>query len=166
MKEKNTLLESKINDLYQDERNSLESQNKKQRRRNPAYQKAKRNFLKRVKPRIIDNRKALVFYQPNLQGKFNKIEIFTIPINESTARDSDNTFEEEAIDGDIINFNSRTRRASRELEHFLKSFTLDDLVFDEVNGQTIPTEETAIALQTMASNLQKEIDNFINVPIK
>lgn len=163
---RNNVIDVAINDLYQDERNSLESQNKKQRRRNPAYQKAKRNFLKRVKPRIIDNRKALVFYQPNLQGKFNKIEIFTIPINESTARDSDNTFEEEAIDGDIINFNSRTRRASKELEHFLKSFTLDDLVFDEVNGQTIPTEETAIALQTMASNLQKEIDNFINVPIK
>lgn len=163
---RNNVIDVAINDLYQDERNSLESQNKKQRRRNPAYQKAKRNFLKRVKPRIIDNRKALVFYQPNLQGKFNKIEIFTIPINESTARDSDNTFEEEAIDGDIINFNSRTRRASKELEHFLKSFTLDDLVFDEVNGQIIPTEETAKALQTMASNLQKKIDNFINVPIK
>lgn len=163
---RNNVIDVAINDLYQDERNSLESQNKKQRRRNPAYQKAKRNFLKRVKPRIIDNRKALVFYQPNLQGKFNKIEIFTIPINESTARDSDNTFEEEARDGDIINFNNRTRRASRELEHFLKSFTLDDLVFDEVNGQTIPTEETAKALQTMASNLQKKIDNFINVPIK
>lgn len=165
---RNNVIDVAINDLYQDERNSLASQNKQQRRRNPAYQKAKRNFLKRVKPRIIDNRKALVFYQPNLQGKFNPIEIFVSPINESTARNSDNTFEQEVelADGDIINFNSRTRRASRELEHFLKSFTLDDLVFNEVNGQTIPTEETAKALQTMASNLQKEIDNFINVPIK
>lgn len=165
---RNNVIDVAINDLYQDERNSLVSQNKQQRRRNPAYQKAKRNFLRRLGTKMVDGRKALVFNQPNLQGKFNPIEIFTSPINESTARNSDNTFEQEVelADGDIINFNSRTRRASRELEHFLKSFTPDDLVFNEVNGQIIPTEATAKALQTMASNLQKEIDNFINVPIK
>lgn len=163
---RNNVIDVAINDLNQDERTSLESQNKKQRRRNPAYQKAKRNFLKRLETKMIGGRKALVFNQPTLNGRFNQIEIFVSPINESTARNSDNTFEEEAIDGDITNFNSRTSRAAKALETFVKSFNSDDLVYEEIDGQIVPTEATAGALQTMASNLQKKIDNFINIPIK
>lgn len=163
---RNNVTDIAINDLSQDERTSLESQNKKQRRRNPAYQKAKRNFLRRLGTKMIGGRKALVFNQPTLNGRFNQIEIFVIPINESTARNSDNTFEDEARDGDIINFNSRTSRAAKALETFVKSFNSDDLVYEEIDGQIVPTEATAGALQTMASNLQKKIDNFINIPIK
>lgn len=163
---RNNVTDIAINDLSQDERTSLESQDKKQRRRNPAYQKAKRNFLKRLGTKMIGGRKALVFNQPTLNGRFNQIEIFVSPINESTARNSDNTFEEEARDGDIINFNSRTSRAAKVLKTFVKSFNSDDLVYEEIDGQIVPTEATAGALQTMASNLQKKIDNFINIPIK
>lgn len=163
---RNNVTDIAINDLSQDERTSLESQDKKQRRRNPVYQKAKRNFLKRLGTKMIGGRKALVFNQPTLNGRFNQIEIFVSPINESTARNSDNTFEEEAIDGDIINFNSRTSRAAKALETFVKNFNSDDLVYEEIEGQIVPTEVTAEALQTMASNLQKKIDNFINIPIK
>lgn len=163
---RNNVTDVAINDLNQDERTSLESQNKQQRRRNPAYQKAKRNFLKRLGTKMIGGRKALVFNQPTLNGRFNQIEIFVSPINESTARNSDNTFEDEARDGDIINFNSRTSRAAKALENFAKSFNSDDLVYEEIDGQIVPTEATAGALQTMASNLQKKIDNFINIPVK
>ena len=163
---RNNVTDIAINDLSQDERTSLESQDKKQRRRNPAYQKAKRNFLKRLGTKMIGGRKALVFNQPTLNGRFNQIEIFVSPINESTARNSDNTFEDEARDGDIINFNSRTSRAAKALETFVKSFNSDDLVYEEIDGQIVPTEATAVALQTMANNLQKKIDNFINIPIK
>ena len=163
---RNNVTDVAINDLNQDERTSLESQNKQQRRRNPAYQKAKRNFLKRLGTKMIGGRKALVFNQSTLNGRFNQIEIFVSPINESTARNSDNTFEEEARDGDIINFNSRTSRAAKALENFAKSFNSDDLVYEEIDGQIVPTEATAGALQTMASNLQKKIDNFINIPVK
>lgn len=163
---RNNVIDIAINDLSQDERTSLESQDKKQRRRNPAYQKAKRNFLKRLGTKMIGGRKALVFNQPTLNGRFNQIEIFVSPINESTARNSDNTFEDEARDGDIINFNSRTSRAAKALETFVKSFNSDDLVYEEIDGQIVPTEATAGALQTMANNLQKKIDNFINIPIK
>lgn len=163
---RNNVTDVAINDLSQDERASLESQNKKQRRANPAYQKAKRNFLKRLGTKMIGGRKALVFNQPTLNGRFNQIEIFVSPINESTARNSDNTFEDEARDGDIINFNSRTSRAAKALENFAKSFNSDDLVYEEIDGQIVPTEATAGALQTMASNLQKKIDNFINIPVK
>lgn len=163
---RNNVTDVVINDLSQDERASLESQNKKQRRANPAYQKAKRNFLKRLGTKMIGGRKALVFNQPTLNGRFNQIEIFVSPISESTARNSDNTFEEEARDGDIINFNSRTSRAAKALENFVKSFNSDDLVYEEIDGQIVPTEATAEALQTMASNLQKKIDNFINIPVK
>lgn len=163
---RNNVTDVAINDLNQDERTSLESQNKQQRRRNPAYQKAKRNFLKRLGTKMIGGRKALVFNQPTLNGRFNQIEIFVSPISESTARNSDNTFEDEARDGDIINFNSRTSRAAKALENFAKSFNSDDLVYEEIDGQIVPTEATAGALQTMASNLQKKIDNFINIPVK
>ena len=163
---RNNVTDIAINDLSQDERISLESQDKKQRRGNPAYQKAKRNFLKRLGTKMIGGRKALVFNQPTLNGRFNQIEIFVSPINESTARNSDNTFEDEARDGDIINFNSRTSRAAKALETFIKSFNSDDLVYEEIDGQIVPTEATAVALQTMANNLQKKIDNFINIPIK
>lgn len=163
---RNNVTDIAINDLSQDERTSLESQDKKQRRRNPAYQKAKRNFLKRLGTKMIGGRKALVFNQPTLNGRFNQIEIFVSPINESTARNSDNTFEDEARDGDIINFNSRTSRAAKALETFVKSFNSDDLVYEEIDGQIVPTEATAGALQTMANNLQKKIDNFISIPIK
>ena len=163
---RNNVTDIAINDLNQDERTSLESQNKQQRRKNPAYQKAKRNFLKRLGTKMIGGRKALVFNQPTLNGRFNQIEIFVSPINESTARNSDNTFEDEARDGDVINFNSRTSRAAKALEAFVKSFNSDDLVYEEIDGQIVPTEVTAGALQTMASNLQKKIDNFINIPIK
>lgn len=163
---RNNVIDIAINDLSQDERTSLESQDKKQKRRNPAYQKAKRNFLKRLGTKMIGGRKALVFNQPTLNGRFNQIEIFISPINESTARNSDNTFEDEARDGYIIDFNSRTSRAAKALETFVKSFNSDDLVYEEIDGQIVPTEETAGALQTMASNLQKKIDNFINIPIK
>lgn len=157
-----------VGDLNQDERASLESQNKQQRRKNPAYQKAKRNFLKRLGTKMIGGRKALVFNQPRLNGAFNQIEIFVSPINESTARNSDNTFEDEARadGGDIINFNSRTSRAAKELENFFKSFNPEDLVFEEIGGKIVATGASAEALQTMASNLQKKIDNFINVPVK
>lgn len=157
-----------IGDLNQDERTSLESQNKQQRRKNPAYQKAKRNFLKGLGTKMIGGRKALVFNQSRLNGAFNQIEIFVSPINESTARNSDNTFEDEAKadDGDIINFNSRTSRAAKELENFFKSFNPEDLVFEKIDGQIVATGASADALQTMASNLQKKIDNFINVPVK
>ena len=163
---RNNVTDIAINDLSQDERTSLKSQNKKQRRRNPAYQKAKRNFLKRLGTKMIGGRKALVFNQPTLNGRSNQIEVFVSPINESTARNSDNTFEDEARDGDIINFNSRTSRAAKALEAFVKSFNSDDLVYEEIDGQIVPTEATAEALQTMANNLQKRIDNFINIPIK
>lgn len=163
---RNNVTDIAINDLSQDERTSLESQDKKQRRRNPAYQKAKRNFLKRLGTKMIGGRKALVFNQPTLNGRFNQIEIFVSPINESTARNSNNTFEDEARDGDIINFNSRTSRAAKALETFVKSFNSDDLVYEEIDGQIVPTEATAGVLQTMANNLQKKIDNFINIPIK
>lgn len=163
---RNNVTDIAINDLSQDERTSLESQDKKQRRRNPAYQKAKRHFLRRLGTKMIGGRKALVFNQPTLNGRFNQIEIFVSPINESTARNSDNTFEDEARDGDIINFNSRTSRAAKALETFVKSFNSDDLVYEEIDGQIVPTEATAGALQTMANNLQKKIDNFINIPIK
>lgn len=163
---RNSVIEIGIGDLTQDERTSLESQSKTQRRRNPAYQRAKSNFLSHLGTKMIGGRKALVFNQPTLNGRFNAIEVFVNSINESTARNSDLSFEDAAREGDISDFNSRTSRTAKALEGFFSSFTQEDLIFEEKDGQIVPTPQTAEVLRTMADNLQKKIDNFINIPVK
>ena len=163
---RNNVIEVGIGDLTQGERTSLESQSKTQRRRNPAYKRAKSNFLSNLGTKMIGGRKALVFNQPTLNGKFNAIEIFVSPINESTARNSDLSFEDAAREGNVSDFNSRTSRTTKALKGFFSSFTQEDLIFEEKDGQIIPTPQTAEALRTMADNLQKKINDFINIPVK
>lgn len=163
---RNNVIEIGIGDLTQYERTSLESQSKTQRRKNPAYQRAKSNFLRHLGTKMIGGRKALVFNQSTLNGKFNAIEIFVSPINESTARNSDLSFEDAAREGNVSDFNSRTSRTTKALKGFFSSFTQEDLIFEEKDGQIIPTPQTAEALRTMADNLQKKINDFINIPVK
>lgn len=163
---RNNVIEIGIGDLTQDERTSLESQSKTQRRGNPAYQRAKSKFLSNLGTKMIGGRKALVFNQPTLNGKFNAIEVFVSPINESTARNSDLSFEDAAREGNVRDFNSRTSRTAKALEGFFSHFTQEDLIFEEKDGQIIPTPQTAEALRTMADNLQKKINDFINIPVK
>lgn len=163
---RNNVIEIGIGDLTQDERTSLESQSKTQRRRNPAYQRAKSKFLSNLGTKMIGGRKALVFNQSTLNGKFNAIEVFVSPINESTARNSDLSFEDAAREGNVRDFNSRTSRTAKALEGFFSHFTQEDLIFEEKDGQIIPTPQTAEALRTMADNLQKKINDFINIPVK
>lgn len=163
---RNNVIEIGIGDLTQGERTSLESQSKTQRRKNPAYQRAKSKFLSNLGTKMIGGRKALVFNQSTLNGKFNAIEIFVSPINESTARNSDLSFEDAAREGNVSDFNSRTSRTTKALKGFFSSFTQEDLIFEEKDGQIIPTPQTAEALRTMADNLQKKINDFINIPVK
>lgn len=166
---RNSVIEIGINDLSQEERNQVESASKPARRNSPAYQRAKRNFLKRLGVRDNGSRKVLFFGQSRLNGGTNPIEIFTSPISETTARNSDATF----IDvinannpADIINFNSRTSRAAKAFGNFVNSLSTDEMIFDlDANGQIIPTDVTKGVLSGLASSLEKNVSNFINVPI-
>lgn len=166
---RNSVIEIGINDLSQNERVQLEASDKSHRRNSPAYQKAKRNFLKRL--RVSDNgrRKVLFFSQSRLNGNTNPIEIFTSPVGETTARNSNSTFIE-VVNGnnpsDVISFNSRTSRAAKALGNFIGALSTDEMIFDlDTAGQIVPTDSTKGVLSGLASSLEKSVSNFINVPI-
>lgn len=161
----NKVSEITLNDLEQNEKIVLESLDKKQKRSHHLYKRDKNLFLKKLSVALKEGRKVLVYKQPNLIGKYNYIEIRTLPINRSTARDSNKTFEEVANDtnGDIINFNSRTSRAARELKNFLTSFNTSDFVFENFDGQIIPTEGTIKTLEDIKESFQKHVSNFLNI---
>lgn len=166
---RNSVIEIGINDLSQNERTQLEATDKAHRRNSPAYQRAKRNFLKRLGVRSNGGRKVLFFGQSRLNGGTNPIEIFTSPIGETTARNSNSTFIE-VVSGnnpsDIINFNSRTSRAAKAFGNFISSLSTDEMIFDlDANGQIVPTDATKGVLSGLASSLEKNVSNFINVPI-
>lgn len=166
---RNSVIEIGTNDLSQSERTQLEATDKAHRRNHPAYQRAKRNFLKRLGVKDNGGRKVLFFGQSRLNGGTNPIEIFTSPIGETTARNSDATFVE-VVNGnnpaDIINFNSRTSRAAKAFGNFVGSFSTDEMIFDlDENGQIVPTDTTKGVLSGLASSLEKSVSNFINVPV-
>ena len=165
---RNNVIEIGIQDLTQEERVQVQAAQRSARRNNPAYQRAKRKFLNGLVTRDLGGRKALFFMQPTLQGKFNSIEVFVSPIQETTGRDTELTFAEVVAQGsqeEVISFNSRTSRAAKALENFLKHFNTEELIFDEQGGQIIAVESSANALAGMASTLEKSISNFINIPV-
>lgn len=165
---RNSVIEIGIQDLTQDERVQVQAAQRSARRNHPAYQRAKRKFLSGLVTRDLGGRKALFFMQPTLQGKFNSIEVFVSPIQETVGRDTELTFDEVVAQGsqeEIISFNSRTSRAAKALENFLKHFNTEELIFDEQGGQIIAVESSANALAGMASTLEKSISNFINIPV-
>lgn len=165
---RNNVVEVGISDLNDEERVQVEAASKSSRRSLPAYQKAKRNFIKNLEVRDTGGRKALIFKQDRLNGGVNPIEIFVSPINETLARDTDTMFSEldPSVHESVINFNSRTRRTAKALNNFMSSFSTDDMIFElDENGNVVPTEATAKALSGIASSLEKSISNFINVPV-
>ena len=166
---RNSVIEIGINDLPQSERTQVQASGKSARRNSPSYQRAKRNFLKRLGVKDNGSRKMLFFAQSRLNGGTNPIEIFTSPINETTARNSNATFTEAVTSNDpsaVINFNSRTSRAAKALGNFANSFSTDEMIFDlDGAGQIVPTDVTKGTLLGLASSLEKSVSNFINVPI-
>lgn len=165
---RNDVIEIGINDLPQSERTQVQASSKAARRNSPSYQRAKRNFLKRLITRDLGSRIGIFFTQSRLNGQSNYIEIFTKPINETTAKDSNVTFAEAAASNDpsaIIKFNSRTSRAARVLENFIESFSADEMIFNlDEKGQIVPSDATKSTLSRLAASFELKLSNFINIP--
>lgn len=165
---RNSAVEVGIEDLPQSERLDLQAQTKPERRKSKAYKKAKKDFLKRLRTKEKDGRTVLYFEQPTLKGNFNHIEVFVDPINESLAKDSDQTLEEVIATNNpdaLINFNSRTSRAAKAFGTFTNSLATEEMIFDtDASGQYTPA--TKKLLDKLASSLEGKVTNFINVPMK
>lgn len=164
---RNNVVEIGISDLNPAERIQVEASSKSARRGMPAYQRAKRGFIKNLEVRDMGGRKALFFKQNRLNGGINPIEVFVSPINETTARNSNTLFSE--LDGSpesVINFNSRTSRAAKAIGNFLGSFSTKEMIFElDDTGHVVPTDVTKGVLSGIASNLEKGMSNFINIPV-
>ena len=166
----NKVISIGIEDLSQEEATQLKNISKAKRIYNQAYDKARRRFLKRLRVQERETEegeiiKKLVFEQTRLDGNFNYIEIFTTPIEESTARDSDSTFLEVlSLDNpaDIITFNSRTRRAAASFNKFINSLRItNEMIF----GTNLDSNTTKI-LSDLGETLDRDISNFINIPTR
>lgn len=166
---RNSVIAIGINDMLPKDKRRVENiDNAKDRRNDPSYIKARKKFLEKLSLIKKQDRTDLYYLQTSLDGGTNTIELFVAPINETLARDSNATFEELAAaldDNAIVEFNSRTIRASRVLDAFLKNFTTEGFAIYPKDEQLVASKETEGALQEIANRLGMSIGNFLNIPI-
>ena len=153
-----------INDLESEERESLTSLSKQDRRRSPIYKKLKNNFLSRLK--AVNGQ--LVYEVPNLKGETIPISAFVTPVQRTVDRNSDRTIAELFNDNDlsVLNANSRLNRAAKTLVKFFKeSFNTENFAFEQLEDSSIfPTEQTIAQLNELSKQLGKKLGNFLNLP--
>lgn len=132
------------------------------------YQKAKRNFLKRLGiVKIGDNRKKLVFQQDKLNGGTQPIDIFTAPVQKTQNRKGQTILQVRDNADELISFNSRTRRAAKTIANFIENFSDEEMSFTrDSNGQVVPLGDTEKLLNSMANTLEGQISNYMNVSSK
>lgn len=132
------------------------------------HQKARKDFIKGlyVVP-VGDNRKKIIFRIDKLNGEYHPIDIFIAPVQRTVNREGQ-TVQEAANDTEgLINFNSRTRRAAGTIKAFIEGFSDEDLVFiSDPEGNVNPLGETEGILNALASSLENQVSNFINIPSK
>lgn len=129
------------------------------------YQKAKRNFLKRLGiVKIGDNRKKLVFQQDKLNGGTQPIDIFTAPVQKTQNRKGQTILQVRDNADELISFNSRTRRAAKTIANFIETFSDEEMSFArDSDGQVVPLGDTEKLLNSMANTLEGQISNYMNV---
>ncbi len=166
----NNVLDIALEDVTPEERAQVESMDKANRRQSPVYQRIKKAFLSKLGVKALsETRKMAIYMQDNLKGGFNSMFLFIPSLHETVARDSDMTLEEalrsDNID-DVINFNSRTSRAVKVLTSIMGSIP-DGMTFARnQDGTLTPTGNTAASLSSLASSIEGQISNFLNVPSK
>lgn len=132
------------------------------------YQKAKRNFLKRLGiVKVGDNRKKIVFHQDKLNGGTQPIDIFIAPVQRTQNKEGQTVSQvRDSVDG-LINFNSRTRRAAKTIANFIETFSDEEMSFTrDSSGQVVPLGDTEKLLNSMANTIENQISNYMNVPSK
>lgn len=166
----NSVIDIALEDVTPDERAQVEAMDKASRRQSPVYQRVKKAFLSKLGVKALsDTRKMAIYRQDNLKGGFNSMFLFIPSLNETTGRDTDMTLEEAFRTGnieDVVNFNSRTSRAVKVLTSIMSAVP-DGMTFARnQEGTLTPTGNTASMINTIASNIEGQISNFLNVPSK
>lgn len=166
----NSVIDIALEDVTPEERAQVEAMDKANRRQSPVYQRVKKAFLSKLGVKALsDTRKMAIYRQDNLKGGFNSMFLFIPSLNETTGRDTDMTLEEAFKSGnieDVINFNSRTSRAVKVLSSIMSSVPEGMTFARNQDGTLAPTGNTASMLNTLASNIEGQISNFLNVPAK
>ena len=132
------------------------------------YQKAKRNFLKRLGVvKVGDNRKKIVFQQDKLNGGTQPIDIFIALVQKTQNKKGKTVSQVRDSADELINFNSRTRRAAKTIANFIENFSDEEMSFTrDSNGQVVPLGDTEKLLNSMASTIENQVSNYMNVPSK
>lgn len=129
------------------------------------YQKAKRNFLKRLG--IVkegDSKEKLVFQQDKLNWETQPIYIFITPVQKTQNRKGQTILQVRDNIDELINFNSRTRRAAKDISDFIRTFSDEEMSFTrDSDGQVVPLGDTEKLLNSMANTLEGQISNYLNV---
>lgn len=155
--ENNNVLDVGQNDLSEQEKGTPSG-----------YQKAKRNFLKRLGVvKVGDNRKKIVFQQDKLNGGTQPIDIFIAPVQKTQNKEGKSIPQVRDSADELINFNSRTRRAAKTIANFIENFSDEEMSFTrDSNGQVVPLGDTEKLLNSMASTIENQVSNYMNVPSK
>ena len=129
------------------------------------YQKAKRNFLKRLGiVKIGDNRKKLVFQQDKLNGGTQPIDIFIAPVQKTQNRKGQTILQVRDNADKLISFNSRTRRAAKTIADFIETFSDEEMSFTrDSDNQVVLLGNTEKLLNSMANTFEGQISNYLNV---
>lgn len=129
------------------------------------YQKAKRNFLKGLG--IGDNGETLVFHQDKLNGGTQPIYIFIVPVQRTQNRKGQTILQVRDNIDELINFNSRTRRAAKTIANFIETFSDEDMSFTrDSNGRVVLLGDTEKLLNSIANTFGNQISDYMNVSSK
>lgn len=155
--ENNNVLDVGQNDLSEQERGTP-----------LGYQKAKRNFLKRLDVVEVEEdnkkRKKIVFQQDKLNGGTQPIDIFIAPVQKTQNKEGKTVSQVRDSADELINFNSRTRRAAKTIANFIEDFSDEEMSFTrDSNGQVVPLGDTERLLNSIASTIENKVNNYLYV---
>lgn len=129
------------------------------------YQKAKRNFLKRLGTE--DNGETLVFHQDKLNGGTQPIYIFIVPVQRTQNRKGQTILQVRDNADELISFNSRTRRAAKTISDFIGTFSDEEMSFTrDSNGRVVLLGDTEKLLNSIANTFGNQISDYMNVSSK
>lgn len=162
-------------DMTPQEKSALEALDKPARRKQAAYKREKGNFIANLdvverQGKVDENgiqgedTQQAVYRQRSTSGDEVTVNVFPLPLNKSTARDSDKTLEEAKKDRTLSNFNSRTKRAVDALTKFVQGFSTEGHVYTTLEGGTVVAGQSEGVLQEAAQKLDKAVSRFLKLP--
>lgn len=154
--------------LSREERDQLSTTSLSKQKFSPIYIKAKERFMSKLK----FNKEKKFFYLdvPNLKGDMKDYRIFITSVSNSTSPLTYDTLLDTISRGnasEIVNFNSRTKRATDELEKILKALpNTAEMVLntDEEGRVEVVGEENKVAIADAEKQLTRRLNNHLVLP--